>query len=79
MRKYFLKGKKKTKRKLTHEFALLFTGLESTMSEFRGGIDEDEGDFFSSITRDLGEKGLSEGQNTLLDSNSSSLVVKEKE
>jgi len=49
----------------TKEFVLLLLGLEATVSELGGGIDELEFDLFESGTGGLGDKSLTEGDNSL--------------
>lgn len=52
---------------------LLFEGLEATMSDLGGGIDELELNLLEGGTRDLGTEGLSEDNDPLSGSQDSSL------
>jgi len=57
----------------SEELALLLVGLEASMSDLGGGIDELEGDLFQSGTLGLNEKGLAERDATLLGSHDATL------
>jgi len=55
------------------ELGLLLRGLESTVSELAGSIDELEGDLFVGESLDLGDEGLSQNEDFLLGSDAASL------
>jgi len=57
----------------TVEGFLFGTSLETTVTEFGGGIDEFEGNFFESGTLGVGEEGFTEGNNSLLDTRGGTL------
>ena len=57
----------------SEEFVLFLDGLESTVTNFGGGIDELEVDDFFSSSVSLGDDRLSEGEDSLLGTNCASL------
>jgi len=61
----------------SEEALLLLGGLEATMSELGGGIDELESDLFQSGTGLLGEQGLAEGQDATLRADNATLEDEE--
>jgi len=61
----------------TVELLLFFGGLEATVTELGGSIDELEGDLFQSRALGVGEEGLAQGDDTLLGTSDSTLDDKE--
>ena len=57
----------------THEGGLLGVGLESSVTELGGGVDELEVDDLQSPLLGVGQQGLPQGQSPLLGSNATSL------
>lgn len=57
----------------SHEGALLGGGLEATVTELAGGVDELEVDLLQAGTAGVGDQGLAEGDDAFLDTNAASL------
>ena len=57
----------------SHEGALLFAGLEATMSELARGIDELEFDLFEAGTRSVDDERLTKDESTLLGTSTAAL------
>merc|ERR1719342_1435552 len=57
----------------SHESSLLGVGLESSVAELGGGVDELEVDVLQSSLLGVGQERLSQGQDSLLRSNAATL------
>lgn len=57
----------------THEGLLLLGGLESTVTELRGGVDPLQADLLGGTAGGLGVQGLAESHDTLLDTGNGAL------
>lgn len=57
----------------SHEGALLGGGLEATVAELAGGVDELEADLLEAGTAGVDDHGLAEGEDALLDTNAAAL------
>jgi len=57
----------------THEFVLFIVSLESTVTKLGRGIDEFELNLLEGVSAGLGQKALSDGEDSLLGSNNTTL------
>jgi len=55
------------------ELGLLLAGLESSVSELAGGVDELEGDLLEGVAAGLGQEGLAKSENPLPHTNGAAL------